>query len=316
LAWNDARTERLNMALLLPGADGIAAYVARQLPDMAVLRYRETDPSALAGVTFYCLPYMGDAASVALIGEMPALQVIQSLSSGVDDVLPAVPPQVTLCNGHGLGHEEGTAELALALVLASLRQLPRFAAQQSRRAWSHVRTEALDGKSVLLLGYGAIGRAVEQRLLPFGARVSKVSRTRREGVSGLADLAALASAADILVVCIALHAATHGLVNREVLAALPDAALVVNVARGPVVDPDALAAELMSGRLRAALDVTDPEPLPMDRPEWTLPNVLLTPHVGGDTTAFADRAPSFVAEQAARHIAGQPLQNVVRTAGG
>jgi phosphoglycerate dehydrogenase-like enzyme len=227
-----------------------------------------------------------------------------------------VPPQVTLCNGHGLGHEEGTAELALALVLASLRQLPRFAAQQSRRAWSHVRTESLDGKSVLLLGYGAIGRAVERRLLPFGARVSKVSRTRREGVSGLADLAALASAADILVVCIALHPATHGLVNREVLAALPDAALVVNVARGPVVDPDALAGELMSGRLRAALDVTDPEPLPMDRPEWALPNVLLTPHIGGDTTAFADRAPSFVAEQAARHIAGQPLHNVVRTAGG
>lgn len=304
------------MALLLPGADGIAAYVARQLPDTAVLRYGETDPSALAGVTFYCLPYMGDAASVALIGEMPALQVIQSLSSGVDDVLAAVPSQVTLCNGHGLGHEEGTAELALALVLASLRQLPRFAAQQSRRTWSHVRTESLDGKRVLLLGHGAIGRAIERRLLPFGARVSKVSRTRREGVSALADLAALAPTADILVVCIALHPDTHGLVNRQVLAALPDAALVVNVARGPVVDPDALAGELISGRLRAALDVTDPEPLPMDRAEWTLPNVLLTPHIGGDTTAFADRAPSFVAEQAARHIARQPLLNVVRTAGG
>jgi phosphoglycerate dehydrogenase-like enzyme len=316
LAWNEAGTERLEMALLLPGADGIAAYVARQLPDTAVLRYGETVPSALAGVTFYCLPYMGDAASVALVGEMPALQVIQSLSSGVDDVLAAVPPQVTLCNGHGLGHEEGTAELALALVLASLRQLPRFAAQQSRRTWSHVRTESLDGKRVLLLGYGAIGRAIERRLLPFGARVSKVSRTRREGVSALADLAALAPAADILLVCIALHPTTLGLVNRQVLAALPDAALVVNVARGPVVDPDALAGELVSGRLRAALDVTDPEPLPMDRAEWTLPNVLLTPHIGGDTTAFADRAPSFVAEQAARHVDGQPLLNVVRTAGG
>lgn len=304
------------MALLLPDADGIAGYVAQQLPQAAVISYGETDPGTLASVTFYCLPYMGDEASVALIGEMPALKVIQSLSSGVDDVLAAVPPRAILCNGHGLGHEEGTAELALALILASLRQLPRFATQQSRRTWSHVRTESLDGKRVLLVGYGAIGKAIERRLLPFGARVNKVSRTRREGVAGLAELPVLASAADILVVCIALHPATCGLVDRQVLAAMPDGALVVNVARGPVVDADALVGELGSGRLRAALDVTDPEPLPTDRPEWALPNVLLTPHIGGDTTAFADSAPAFVADQAARHLAGQPLKNVVRSADG
>jgi phosphoglycerate dehydrogenase-like enzyme len=302
------------MALLLPEADGIAGYVARQRPETDVITYGQTDPTLLSSVTFYCLPYMGDQDSVALIGELPALKVIQSLSSGVDDVLAAVPPQVTLCNGHGLGHEEGTAELALALILASLRQLPWFASQQSQHTWSHVRTESLDGKHVLLVGYGAIGKAIERRLLPFGARVSKVSRTRREGVAGLAELPVLASAADILVVCVALHPATSGLVDRQVLAALVDGALVVNVARGPVIDADALAGELISGRLRAALDVTDPEPLPADRPEWTLSNVLLTPHIGGDTAAFADRAPVFVAEQATRHLAGQPLQNVVRPA--
>jgi phosphoglycerate dehydrogenase-like enzyme len=304
------------MALLLPEADGIAGYVAQQLPQAVVVRYGDNDPGPLATVTFYCLPYMGDEDSVALIGELPALKVIQSLSSGVDDVLAAVPPHATLCNGHGLGHEEGTAELALALILASLRQLPRFAMQQSGRTWSHARTESLAGKNVVLVGYGAIGTAIERRLLPFGARVSKVSRTRREGIAGLAELSVLAAAADILVVCIALHPATRGVVGRQVLAALPDAALVVNVARGPVIDADALAGELGSGRLRAALDVTDPEPLPTDRPEWTLPNVLLTPHIGGDTTAFADRAPAFVADQAARHLTGQPLNNVVRPAGG
>jgi phosphoglycerate dehydrogenase-like enzyme len=304
------------MALLLPEADGVAAYVAQQLPQAAVIRYGDTDPRLLPSVTFYCLPYMGDEDSVALIGDLPALKVIQSLSSGVDEVLAAVPRHVTLCNGHGLGHEEGTAELALALILASLRQLPRFATQQSRRTWSHVRTESLDGKHVLLVGYGAIGKAIERRLLPFGARVSKVSRTRRDGIAGLAELPVLASAADILVVCIALHPATRGLVDRRVLAAMPDTALVVNVARGPVIDADALASELEAGRLRAALDVTDPEPLPTDRPEWTLPNVLLTPHIGGDTTAFADRAPAFVADQAARHLTGQPLKNVVRPIGG
>jgi len=304
------------MALLLPEADGIAEHVARQLPEADVITYGATDPVLLAKVTFYCLPYMGDEASVAIISDMPALRVIQSLSSGVDDVLAAVPRQVTLCNGHGLGHEEGTAELAVAMILASLRQLPRFAAEQSRRTWSHVRTESLDGKHVLLVGYGSIGHAIEQRLLPFGARVSKVSRTPRAGVAGLDEVSELAQASDVLVVCIALHPPTRGLVDRQVLAALPDGALVVNVARGPVIDADALAGELMSGRLRAALDVTDPEPLPADRPEWTLPNTLLTPHIGGDTNAFADRAPVFVAEQATRHLAGQPLQNVVRPAGG
>jgi phosphoglycerate dehydrogenase-like enzyme len=300
------------MALLLPEADGIAGYVARQLPQAAVLSYGETDRGLLDGVTFYCLPYMGNAATVALISDLPALQVIQSLSSGVDDVLAAVPEHVTLCNGRGLGHEEGTAELALALILASMRRIPWFVAQQSRRSWSHVRTESLDGKHILLVGYGNIGMQIEQRLASFGARISRVSRTPGDGVGGLADLPAQASAADILVICIALHPATRGLIDRRVLAALPDGALVVNVARGSVVDADALVSELSSGRLRAALDVTDPEPLPAGRAEWTWPNVLITPHIGGDTSAFAERAPAFVADQAARHLTGRPLLNVVR----
>lgn len=302
------------MALLLPEADGVAELAALRLPEAEVLGYGSADPARLADVTFYCLPYMGDAASVRLIGQMPRLAVVQSLSSGVDDVLAAVPPQAVLCNGHGLGHEEGTAELAVTLILASLRLLPRFAAEQASRAWSHVRTEALAGKRVLLVGYGGIGAAIEQRLGPFGVQVSRASRTARPGVSDLAALPALAAAADILVVCIALHSATRGLIGRDVLAALPDGALVVNVARGPVVDAGALTSELEAGRLRAALDVTDPEPLPPDRPEWTLPNVLLTPHIGGDTFAFARRTPEFVAEQAARHLAGRLLENVVRPA--
>ncbi len=304
------------MALLLPEADGVAEHVGQRLPQAEVLRYGTAGPGRLDEVTFYCLPYMGDTASIALIGELPALRVVQSLSSGVDDVLASLPPQVTLCNGHGLGHEEGTAELAVALILASLRQIPWFARQQSERTWSHVRTDSLDGKRVLLVGYGAMGAAIEERLVPFGARVVRVSRTPRDGVSGLRELPGLAREADILVVCIALHASTRGLVGPQVLAALPAGALVVNVARGPVVDAAALTRELRTGRLRAALDVSDPEPLPADRPEWTLPNVLVTPHIGGDTAAFAQRAPAFVADQAARHLAGNPLHNVVRPAPG
>jgi len=300
------------MALLLPEADGVADYTARALPEAEVLRYGDTGRVKLDAVTFYCLPYMGDGASVALIGELAGLRVVQSLSSGVDDVIGAVPPQATLCNGRGLGHEEGTADLAVTLILTSMRQIPQFAAQQERREWSHVRTESLDGKRILLVGYGSIGAAIHARVLPFGALVTCTSRTARDGVFGLDELPALAASADILVACIALHPATRGVVSKQVLASLPNGALVVNVARGPVVDGPALTSELVAGRLRAALDVTDQEPLPADRPEWTLPNVLITPHIGGDTGTFARRAPEFVAEQAARHLAGRPLRNVVR----
>ena len=300
------------MSLLLPTADGVADHVQQRLPEAAVLRYGETDPGRLRDVTFYCLPYMGDNASVALIGQLPRIQVVQSLSSGVDDVLGAVPPQAVMCNGRGLHHEEGTAELAAGLVLASLRQIPAFVAQQARRSWRHMRTDTLDGKRVLLVGYGAIGAAIEQRLVPFGAQIARVSRTARDGVAPLAQLPELAASADILIICVALSAETRGIVSGEVLAALPAGALVVNVARGPVVDTPSLIRELSAGRLRAALDVADVEPLPAGRPEWSLPNVLVTPHIGGDTYAFARRAPGFVAEQAARHLAGRPLRNIVR----
>lgn len=302
------------MALLLPTADGVADHVQLRLPGAAILRYGEADPARLRDVTFYCLPYMGAAASIALIRQMPRIQVVQSLSSGVDDVLGAVPPQAVVCNARGLRHEEGTAELAVSLVLASLRQIPVFVAQQARRSWRHMRTDTLDGKRVLLVGYGAIGAAIEQRLVPFGAQIARVSRTPRDGVAPLAQLPVLAATADILLICIALSPETRGIVSGEVLAALPAGALVVNVARGPVVDTAALIGELSAARLSAALDVADVEPLPADRPEWLLPNVLITPHIGGDTHAFARSAPEFVAEQAASHLAGRPLRNVVRVA--
>jgi phosphoglycerate dehydrogenase-like enzyme len=302
------------MTFLLPAADGVADEVARRLPQATVVRY-EDGGHDLADVDFYCLPYMGDGRSVALIAQLPCLRVLQSLSSGVDNLLGSVPEQVTLCNGSGLHHEESTAELAVSLILASLRQLPAFALDQARHRWHHLRTDSLDGKNVLLVGYGGIGKGIEARLRPFGARITRSSRTPRDGVAPLAQLPRLAAAADVLVVCIALTPDTTGLISDAVLAALPDGALLVNVARGPIVDAAALAGQLTSGRLRAALDVTDVEPLPADRPEWALPNVLITPHIGGDTFAFAHRAPGFVADQAERHLTGRPLANVVKPAG-
>lgn len=302
------------MTFLLPASDGVADEVARRLPQATIARYEDGDCD-LDEVDFYCMPYMGDGPSVAMIARMPGLRVVQSLSSGVDNVLGAVPRDVILCNGSGLHHEESTAELAVSLILASLRRLPAFALDQSQRRWHHVRTESLDGKRVLLVGYGGIGKGIEQRLLPFGARITRASRTARDGVAPLAQLPRLAAGADVLVVCIALAPGTTGLIGDEVLAALPDGALVVNVARGPIVDAAALAGHLTGGRLRAALDVTDVEPLPAGRPEWALPNVLITPHIGGDTFAFAERAPGFTADQAERYLTGLPLANIVKPAG-
>jgi phosphoglycerate dehydrogenase-like enzyme len=303
-----------SMTFLLPSADGVADEVARRLPQATIVRY-EQDGYRLDEVEFYCLPYMGDGPSIAMIAQLPRLRVLQSLSSGVDNVLGSVPGRVTFCNGVGLHHEEGTAELAVSLILASLKELPVFALQQSRHHWHHLRTDSLDGKRVLLVGHGHIGQMIEQRIAPFGARITRVSRTARDGVAPLSQLPRLAAEADILVVCIALTPDTTGLIGAEVLAALPAGALVVNVARGTIVDAAALAGHLADGRLRAALDVTDVEPLPADRPEWALPNVLITPHVGGDTLVFARRAPGFVADQAERYLTGQPLANIVKQAG-
>jgi phosphoglycerate dehydrogenase-like enzyme len=302
------------MTFLLPSADGVADEVAKRLPQATILRYEDSGHSGLGDVDFYCLPYMGNGASVGLIAQMPRLRVLQSLSSGVDNVLDFVPGPVTLCNGSGLHHEEGTAELAVTLILASLRQIPTFALNQSRRSWHHLRTDSLEGKTALLVGHGGIGQGIERRLTPFGAQVVRVSRTAREGVAPLSQLTALAARADILVVCIALTPETHGLISGDVLAALPSGALVVNVGRGPLVDAAALASQLGEGRLRAALDVTDIEPLPAGRPEWAMPNVLITPHIGGDTFTFARCAPGFVADQAERHLTGQPLANIVKPA--
>jgi phosphoglycerate dehydrogenase-like enzyme len=118
---------------------------------------------------------------------------------------------------------------------------------------------------------------------------------------------------DVVVVVVPLGPQTVGLVDDEFLSAMPDGALLVNVARGGVVDTDALVRHLATGRLRAALDVTDPEPLPADHPLWTAPGVLISPHTGGASTAFLPRATRLLQEQLGAYAAGRSLRNVVRS---
>ncbi|MER5850071.1 2-hydroxyacid dehydrogenase [Streptomyces sp. NPDC002012] len=280
-------------------------------------------PADPADCAFYVVPYMkGSQIAVRPLAGMAQVRIVQTLSAGIDHVEPGLgllPAGVRLCNAKGV-HEASTAELALALILASLRGFPGFVHGQDREEWRAGFYPALADKSVLIVGYGSIGAAIEDRLAPFEcARVARVARSARTTARGpvhtLDDLPALLPEADVVVLSTPLNPSTQGLVGAEFLAAMPDGALLVNVARGGVVDTKSLLLELESGRLRAALDVTDPEPLPAGHPLWHAPNVLITPHVGGSTSAFLPRAKRLVAGQLSRFAAGEPVQNVVRTTG-
>jgi phosphoglycerate dehydrogenase-like enzyme len=242
--------------------------------------------------------------------EMPRLEVIQTISAGVDRIRASVPDGVILCNA-GDVHGPAVAEWALAVTLASLRELPRFVRGQDERRWEGGSTDELAGKRVLVIGAGAIGAGIAARMEACDAAVTLVARRARDGVRGTDELRDLLPQADIVIVVVPLTDATTGMVDRDFLAALPDGALVVNGARGPVCDTDALLGELQSGRLRAALDVVDPEPLPPDHPLWEAPNLLITPHVAGHVSSFYTRGSAMLTAQVRRYVAGEGLRNVV-----
>jgi phosphoglycerate dehydrogenase-like enzyme len=267
-------------------------------------------PPDLGHVEFYVPPYMAGDEVYRLIPRMPALRVVQTLTAGVELVLPFLPDGVTLCNAKGV-HDASTAELAITLTLASLGGLPAFIHAQDAHDWRPVQRGALADRTVLIVGYGAIGAAIDRRLEGFEADVRRVARRARDGVSGMDELPALLPSADVVIIIVPLTDGTRGLVDADFLTRMKPGSLLVNVSRGPVVDTAALLAELTSGRLRAALDVTDPEPLPPDHPLWRAPGLLLTPHVGGNTTALLPRAVRLVGAQLHRYAAGEPLVNII-----
>ncbi|MBM7081434.1 2-hydroxyacid dehydrogenase [Micromonospora humidisoli] len=278
-----------------------------------------TDPANPPGdpthVRFWVPPFLAGVDTTAMLDRLPDLAVVQLLSAGADAWTGRVPAGVTLCDARGV-HDAGTAEWVVTAILAQLRGFPELARAQARREWAYDRvapTDELTGKRVLIVGAGSIGAAVRARLAPFDVTFTLVARTARpdEGVHAVTELPRLLPEADVVVLLVPLTDATRGLVDAGFLAAMPDGALLVNAARGPVADTAALVAELTSGRLRAALDVTDPEPLPADHPLWELPNVLLTPHVAGSVRGLLPRAYRLVGKQVRRFVAGSPLVNTV-----
>lgn len=308
------------MRVWLPYAD--AAEAERRLggiPDGVEVDCYRADgddyPASTAEVEFYVLPYMRGAEVLSCAAELTNLKVVQTLTAGYENFLPYVPDGVTLCNAAGV-HDASTAELAIALALASGRHLDDFARHQTTGTWAPQMGTALADQRVLILGYGRIGEAIERRLAGFEvASVTRVARRERTGevrVHAIGELSALLGEVDVLFVIAPLTGDTEGLVDAAALALLPDGALVVNVARGKIVDTDALVEATATGRIRAALDVTEPEPLPSDHPLWTTTGVLISPHVGGASSAFFPRADRLIAAQLRRFAAGEPLENVIR----
>jgi phosphoglycerate dehydrogenase-like enzyme len=238
--------------------------------------------------------------------------VVQLQSAGYDGIAARLPAGITLCNATGV-HDDATAEHAVGLVLASLRGIPEAVRQHGH--WTSLAgRRSLADSRVMILGYGSIGRALAERLLPMKARVTAVATRERDDdlvgrVRAIGDLAGLLPEQDVVVALVPLTDATRGILGDAALGLLPDGALVVNVARGPVVDTAAVLRH--AGRLRFALDVTDPEPLPDGHPLWEAPDVLITPHIAGGTTAMLPRMAALVRDQLRRMVAGEDLVNVV-----
>ena len=298
------------MDVLVPHAAGIDALA--DVPDVRAIRYRPDAPlpPEADAAEVLVAPFLATGELVAALGRMPKLRLVQLLTAGAEEWIGRLPDGVALSDCRG-AHGGATAEWIVATLLAVYRHLPRFATAQAQRHWDYHVTEELAGKRVLIIGAGDVAEQTVARLAPFEATTTLVGRRARDGVHPIDEVAGLLPQHDACVVVVPLTDATRGLVDAAFLAAMPDESVLVNAARGPVVDTDALLAELTAGRLRAALDVTDPEPLPDGHPLWSAPGLLLTPHVGGSVPLATDRAFRIAAAQIREYARGNTPSNLV-----
>ena len=260
----------------------------------------------------------------SLIPALTSLRAIQSLNSGVDWLLPTLPATVEVYNASGV-HDAAVAEWIVAVLLSLRRRLPDLREAQQRGEWIVNTNDAtangappigpidtLEGGNVLIVGFGSIGRALATRLSPFGIRVQGIARRARPDALTLDALPDLLPSADAVVLLVPLSEATERLVDSNFLARMKPGALLINAARGRLVDTEALIQALRRGNLFAAIDVTDPEPLPSGHPLWQAPNLMITPHVAGAVASWKARAYRFTREQLLRYVNGQPLLNRVQ----
>ena len=304
-----------------------------KLPKDVDVRVLPKAPSSPIEIDFWTAPlFLKDALPVA--SYLRGVKVVQSLQAGVDWLRSLVPPEAILCDAQG-AHNVATSEWTVAAILAATKFFPfyldlqrtgkwisREAAEDNYRAiyktdkhgYPPVLIEELSGKTVMIVGYGSIGKSIEDRLIPFGVNFIRVARTAKPGVEPVSRILDLLPMADVIVLIVPLTDETWHLVGTKEIARMKQGALLVNAARGPVVETDALLRALTEKRIRAAIDVTDPEPLTEGHPLWNAPNLLLTPHVGGSSPLYMSRAFDLVAEQVTRYAHGEPLKNIVEGA--
>jgi phosphoglycerate dehydrogenase-like enzyme len=287
------------------------------VPDgVEVIVWDMTGPAPVDAIDIAVPPYMGASDKLVNLAGVRT-RLVQSQSIGYDGVERVLPPGHVYANAATV-HETSTAELTLALILASQRGIPNFVRAAERGHWAPERLQSLADRTVLIVGYGGVGKAVEERLLPFETDVVRVASAARDDerghIHGIDELPALLPSADVVVIGVPLNSSTVHLVDDSFLSLMPDGALLVNIARGRVVDTDAMLDHATRGRLRFALDVTDPEPLPDGHPLFALPNVLISPHVGGASTAMMPRMARLLRRQIERMLAGdEPLNVVLRS---
>lgn len=292
------------------------AAAVRELEGYRVIELTQDDaaPAGIHEARVLVPGFLAGTDATALMDSMPNLELVQLTTNGADIWVGKVPPGATLCTASG-AHGGSTAEWAIAALLAVLHEFPQFVRRQDEGVWDRHLTDELAGKRVLILGAGDLGRQLQKRLEPFEVSVTLAARTAREGILSINQVPAVLPEHDVVVVMVPQTPQTVGLVDAAFLAAMPDGAVLVNAARGPIVDTDALIAELTSGRLRAALDVTDPEPLPTGHPLFATPNLFITPHIAGAVPGAGARTVRVVVEQLRRFAAGEELDNVVDARG-
>jgi phosphoglycerate dehydrogenase-like enzyme len=298
------------ITVLVPDDHGMAAL--RGIEGVRLLRFERGEPlPAGAEEAEVLIPGLQAAAQIReLVPRLPKLRLVQLLSAGVESWVGVLPDGVLLSNARG-AHGGSTAEWVMAALLTMYREMREFDHAQASGEWAFHMTDTLQGKKVLVVGAGDLGRQLKRRLEPFDTEVALVGMTAREGVHGVDELPDLLGGYDAVVVMVPVTDRTKGMVDAEFLGRMADGAVLVNAARGVVVDTDALLSELRAGRLRAALDVTEPEPLPAGHPLWTAPGLLLTPHVAGTVRGNFERAYAVAGREIALFAAGETPHNLV-----
>ena len=268
------------------------------------------ETSDLSEITFYVPTYMGGRAALELTKKMKNLKVLQMPNAGYDDAIEYVREGITLCNGKSI-HDDSTAELAVGLTIASLRGFPDFVRNQDKSAWVHVKNQSINDKKIGIIGFGSIGSTIAKMLSGFSVEIIPFTQSGRDNNIAISDLDKHLPSLDVVILILPLTKESKHLFDARRLSLMKDGALLVNVARGPIVDTDALIKELNSGRITAALDVTDPEPLPKGHPLWSAKGVLISPHVGGNSSAFDKRARRLIESQLNLLAEDKPLNNVI-----